>query len=218
MAINVGMVLGRLPTIGVPLPFLSYGGSALSVGGLRRGPDRQRPHPSLRELALAYGRIQVARVPVAAGLRLALEPTADPRSAKIHRLTERKPGRGAMSVQQGDSRLDDAVYDEILGADPAPVALHRRRVEPGRQGPPRGRRDLRARLSRTSTRSGCPTWASASSTRCSTAARTPRPSASSVPGPTWPTRCGATSGRWLASRRGPRWASSTSSASRCSTR
>jgi rod shape determining protein RodA len=29
MAINVGMLLGRLPTIGVPLPFLSYGGSAL---------------------------------------------------------------------------------------------------------------------------------------------------------------------------------------------
>jgi rod shape determining protein RodA len=29
MAINVGMILGRLPTIGVPLPFLSYGGSAL---------------------------------------------------------------------------------------------------------------------------------------------------------------------------------------------
>ncbi len=28
-AINVGMVLGWLPTIGVPLPFLSYGGSAL---------------------------------------------------------------------------------------------------------------------------------------------------------------------------------------------
>jgi len=29
MAVNVGMVLGRLPTIGVPLPLLSYGGSAL---------------------------------------------------------------------------------------------------------------------------------------------------------------------------------------------
>jgi rod shape determining protein RodA len=29
MAINVGMVMGRLPTIGVPLPFMSYGGSAL---------------------------------------------------------------------------------------------------------------------------------------------------------------------------------------------
>ncbi len=29
MAVNVGMVLGRLPTIGVPLPLMSYGGSAL---------------------------------------------------------------------------------------------------------------------------------------------------------------------------------------------
>ncbi|MDH3627987.1 MAG: rod shape-determining protein RodA [Acidobacteriota bacterium] len=29
MVINIGMVLGRLPTIGVPLPLVSYGGSAL---------------------------------------------------------------------------------------------------------------------------------------------------------------------------------------------
>jgi len=29
MALNVGMVIGRLPTIGVPLPLLSYGGSSL---------------------------------------------------------------------------------------------------------------------------------------------------------------------------------------------
>jgi rod shape determining protein RodA len=29
MAVNVGMVLGRLPTIGVPLPLVSYGGSSL---------------------------------------------------------------------------------------------------------------------------------------------------------------------------------------------
>jgi len=29
MAVNVGMVIGRLPTIGVPLPLLSYGGSSL---------------------------------------------------------------------------------------------------------------------------------------------------------------------------------------------
>ena len=29
MTINVGMVLGRLPTIGVPLPLISYGGSSL---------------------------------------------------------------------------------------------------------------------------------------------------------------------------------------------
>lgn len=31
MAVNVGMVLGLLPTIGVPLPLVSYGGSALVV-------------------------------------------------------------------------------------------------------------------------------------------------------------------------------------------
>ena len=27
--VNVGMVLGLLPTVGIPLPFLSYGGSSL---------------------------------------------------------------------------------------------------------------------------------------------------------------------------------------------
>ena len=36
VCINIGMVLGRLPTIGVPLPLVSYGGSALvaSVAGI----------------------------------------------------------------------------------------------------------------------------------------------------------------------------------------
>ena len=29
ICVNVGMVLGLLPVIGIPLPFLSYGGSAL---------------------------------------------------------------------------------------------------------------------------------------------------------------------------------------------
>jgi rod shape determining protein RodA len=28
-AINIGMVVGLMPTIGVPLPLLSYGGTAL---------------------------------------------------------------------------------------------------------------------------------------------------------------------------------------------
>jgi rod shape determining protein RodA len=32
LALNIGMVLGRLPTIGVPLPLVSYGGSALVAG------------------------------------------------------------------------------------------------------------------------------------------------------------------------------------------
>ena len=29
LAVNVGMVIGLCPVIGIPLPFLSYGGSAL---------------------------------------------------------------------------------------------------------------------------------------------------------------------------------------------
>jgi rod shape determining protein RodA len=29
--INVGMVLGILPVVGIPLPFLSYGGSSMVV-------------------------------------------------------------------------------------------------------------------------------------------------------------------------------------------
>jgi rod shape determining protein RodA len=29
VAINVGMTIGLLPVIGIPLPFFSYGGSAL---------------------------------------------------------------------------------------------------------------------------------------------------------------------------------------------
>jgi rod shape determining protein RodA len=35
--INVGMSLGLLPVIGIPLPFLSYGGSALLSGMMMMG-------------------------------------------------------------------------------------------------------------------------------------------------------------------------------------
>jgi rod shape determining protein RodA len=35
--INVGMSVGLLPVIGIPLPFLSYGGSALLSGTMMMG-------------------------------------------------------------------------------------------------------------------------------------------------------------------------------------
>ncbi len=51
MIINVGMVLALLPVIGIPLPLVSYGGSALLpslvalgllIGAARREPDAAR--------------------------------------------------------------------------------------------------------------------------------------------------------------------------------
>ena len=41
MIVNVGMVLALLPVIGIPLPLISYGGSALL-------PDPGRPRPADR--------------------------------------------------------------------------------------------------------------------------------------------------------------------------
>jgi cell division protein FtsW len=58
MMINVGMVLAVLPVIGIPLPLVSYGGSALVpslvalgllVGFARREPEAARALASRRK-------------------------------------------------------------------------------------------------------------------------------------------------------------------------
>ena len=93
MMINVGMVLALLPVIGIPLPLVSYGGSALVpslvalgllVGFARREPEAARalrpaPHAS-RSAGLSAGRVPRprARVPTL-GLRCASSsPAAAP--------------------------------------------------------------------------------------------------------------------------------------------
>jgi cell division protein FtsW len=50
MIINIGMVLALLPVIGIPLPLVSYGGSALvpslvalGCSSASRAPSRRRP-------------------------------------------------------------------------------------------------------------------------------------------------------------------------------
>ena len=60
--------------------------------------------------------------------------------------------------------------------------------------------DVRPGRFPTSTRSGCRTWASGSSTRSERARRRGAPSASSARGPTWPTRCAGAAARWRRSR------------------
>jgi cell division protein FtsW len=62
MMINVGMVLALLPVIGIPLPLISYGGSALLpslvalgllVGFARREPEAARALAQRRKLRSA---------------------------------------------------------------------------------------------------------------------------------------------------------------------
>jgi len=69
MMINVGMVLTLLPVIGIPLPLISYGGSALVPSlvalGLLVGFARQEPEAA-RALALRRKR-RARRVPTSAG-------------------------------------------------------------------------------------------------------------------------------------------------------
>ena len=46
--VNMGMVSGILPVVGVPLPFISYGGTAMVTLGLGLGhPDAPRASAAL---------------------------------------------------------------------------------------------------------------------------------------------------------------------------
>ena len=49
---NIGMCLGIMPVTGVPLPFVSYGGSSMFAGMLAVGPAAEHPP--------AHGRVPVA--------------------------------------------------------------------------------------------------------------------------------------------------------------
>ena len=72
MMINVGMVLALLPVIGIPLPLVSYGGSALCpslvalgmlVGFARREPEAARglaAAEQARSAGLTAGRVAAA--------------------------------------------------------------------------------------------------------------------------------------------------------------
>ena len=95
MMINVGMVLALLPVIGIPLPLVSYGGSALVpslvalgllVGFARREPEaaaalRQRRRSRSAGLCRGPGaRVGVSRVdPTCASSSPAAAPPATPR-------------------------------------------------------------------------------------------------------------------------------------------
>ena len=70
--VNMGMVSGILPVVGVPLPFISYGGTAMVTLGLGLGhPDVDREEPaSGPDLTIRAGaRVGGPRPAVARGRR-----------------------------------------------------------------------------------------------------------------------------------------------------
>ena len=51
---NIGMTMGIMPITGIPLPFMSYGGSAIIASLHRDRPRRQRQHEPLQLDARAW--------------------------------------------------------------------------------------------------------------------------------------------------------------------
>ena len=45
--INLGMVTGLLPVVGIPLPLMSYGGSSMVVVAHRAGPPALDPNAAV---------------------------------------------------------------------------------------------------------------------------------------------------------------------------
>ena len=139
MMINVGMVLALLPVIGIPLPLVSYGGSALLpslvalgllVGFARREPEAAR---ALRQReAAALGRPVRGSAPGRA--RAELSTLSD--SMRILLAGGGTAGHTSPLLATADAlrRLEPGVRDHLPGHPP-------RAGEPGR---PRGRLPARA--------------------------------------------------------------------------
>ncbi|MDR3038564.1 MAG: FtsW/RodA/SpoVE family cell cycle protein, partial [Candidatus Adiutrix sp.] len=125
MVINVGMVIGLFPVVGIPLPFISYGGTSLvvtfiSVGlilniGMRRylfqdEPVRENPYVWL--LSPEEGEPAPSAGPVR---RLAADTPFNPEVHPRHRLPHVRPWarylRKSRRRSPGDWRIPDQFAD-----------------------------------------------------------------------------------------------------------
>ena len=55
LLVNVGMVVGRMPVTGIPLPLMSSGGSNTLIDFYDAGAGEQCPAPAVRELGILAG-------------------------------------------------------------------------------------------------------------------------------------------------------------------
>ena len=83
MFVNVGMVIGIMPITGIPLPFLSYGGTVDPRELRRRGDAREHPHAPVHLAAV--------RTPEPPQERRALGPGVLEDDVAVHRV-RRHPG------------------------------------------------------------------------------------------------------------------------------
>jgi hypothetical protein len=103
--VNMGMVSGILPVVGVPLPFMSYGGTALvTLFGRHRHPDEHPHAPDAGQaMKIARRRWPASRAPsssaAAASTRTTVRATTSPTISTTFPMPSRRLGAAAPFCQ-----------------------------------------------------------------------------------------------------------------------